>query len=530
MQATWWFALQTLAARRSRTALLAVAVALSSALVMGVACGLESVRPNTEAQIARFVGDTDARLVNRFGASFDAGELERVRALPNVQAVAGSLAGSLTLVNMNSAQPPRAVVQARGLDAAADEGFRGQAMREGRLPTAAGEIAIDPLTVRQLRAAIGDTLQVQRFGEPITLRVTGVLERPSLGALQRPYAVVDRATLVETTGSDRVTSVMVRVQPGVDVPAWIAAHRGAFADPLVLEPSERISSGLDRQINATRMGFMLITTIAFMSAAFIVGTGMTTAVAEQQRELAIARCVGASRLQVFGSQVWAGLALCVTGGVLGLPIGVAVAMALVVGFRDLLPDGFAFSWSGVGLAISGSVLAGVAGSLWPAWQAARVSPLAALASQAKAVRQSGIAWLALAGAACLAVQLSLLLIPDLDPRFWTYVTVGAPLVHFGWFLLAVPILWVCGKILAKPLAMALRIPVPLLTGAVAQAPYRLGFTAGALMVGVSIMVSTWTNGSAALREVTERVRISDGFVFKTNGMSVAEQERVAALP
>jgi putative ABC transport system permease protein len=50
------------------------------------------------------------------------------------------------------------------------------------------------------------------------------------------------------------------------------------------------------------------------------------------------------------------------------------------------------------------------------------------------------------------------------------------------------------------------------------------------MVGVSILASTWTNGTAVVRDISERVRISDGFVFKANGMTVAEQERLRALP
>ena len=77
MRATWWFARQGLAARRGRTALLALAVVLASALVTAVACGLESARGNAEASLRRQMGATDARLVNRFGAAFDAAEAER---------------------------------------------------------------------------------------------------------------------------------------------------------------------------------------------------------------------------------------------------------------------------------------------------------------------------------------------------------------------------------------------------------------------------------------------------------------------
>jgi len=535
MRATWWFARQGLAARRGRTALLAIAVLLASALVAAVACGLESARGNAEASLRRSIGATDARLVNRFGAAFDAAEADRVRALPDIDAVATSLGGSLSLIRSDGGRdedgkPRRVVAQTRGLEAGVDPRFRMQEMRAGRLPTQAGEIAIDPLTAKALACAVGEQLQVQRFGDPIALTVTGIIDRAALGALQRPYVVVDRATLVEANGSDQVTTVMVALKPGTDVTAWVTLHAPEFKEPLSLEPSELYTTGFDKQMLALRLGFVLISSIAFMSCAFIVGTGMTTAVAEQQKELAIARCVGASRGQVFMSQVWAGAALCGAAGIAGVPLGVALAALLRWWFREWLSDGFFMSWAGVGLAIGGSLLAGIGGSLWPAWQASSTSPLAALAPRVRAPRRIGILWLGVVGLTCLAVQVALLMVPDSHARFWTYALIGIPLLHAGWFMLSVPVLWLVAAALSGGIERALRIPRGLLAGAVRQAPYRLGFTAGALMVGVSILTSTWTNGTAVVRDISERVRISDGFVFKANGMTVAEQDRIKAIP
>ncbi|MFM7800043.1 MAG: FtsX-like permease family protein [Planctomycetota bacterium] len=535
MRATWWFARRGLAARRGRTALLALAVVLASTLVTAVACGLESARGNAEASLRRSIGGTDARLVNRFGAPFDAAEAARVRALPGVDAVGTSLGGSLSLVRADGGtgddgKPRRTVAQVRGLESAGDPRFRMQEMREGRLPERAGEIAIDPLTAKALAVGTGDRLQVQRFGDPIDLSVTGIIDRATLGALQRPYAVVDRGTLVEANGSDEVTQVMVALAPGSDVQAWIREHAAAFEEPLSLEPSELYTTGFDKQMDALRLGFVLISAIAFMSCAFIVGTGMTTAVAEQQKALAVARCVGASRAQVFLSQVWAGAALCGAAGIAGVPFGVGLAAALRWWFREWLSDGFFMSWEGAALAVAGSVIAGVGGSLWPAWQASRTSPLAALAPQARPPRLAWVWRLGAVGAACLAAQVALLAVPGSQARFWTYAIAGIPLVHAGWFLLSVPALWIAARAFAGLLERAFRIPRGLLSGAVRQAPYRLGFTAGALMVGVSILASTWTNGTAVVRDISERVRFSDGFVFKANGMAVTEQLRIRDLP
>jgi hypothetical protein len=445
---------------------------LASALVTAVACGLESARGNAEASLRRAIGATDARLVNRFGAPFAASEAERVRALPGVDAVGISLAGSLSLVRADGAvdaegRVRRVVAQARGLESGGDPRFRMQEMREGRLPERMGEIAIDPMTATALDCGMGAKLEVQRFGEPIALEVTGIIDRATLGALQRPYVVVERATLVEASGSDDASTVLVALEEGTPVLEWVATHAPTFEEPLALEPSELFTTGFDRQVRAMRLGFVLVSLVAFMSCAFIVGTGMTTAVAEQQKELAIARCVGASRGQVFMSQVWAGAALCGAAGAAGVPVGIALAAALRWWFRDFLSDGFFLSGWGVGLSLAGSLVAGVAGALWPAWQASRTSPLAALAPQVRAPRLAGIGWLALAGVLCIAAQVAMLFaVPGVEAKFWSYATAGLPLIHAGWFMLAVPVLWIVAQPMAPLLERVLAIPRGLLSGAV----------------------------------------------------------------
>jgi putative ABC transport system permease protein len=86
------------------------------------------------------------------------------------------------------------------------------------------------------------------------------------------------------------------------------------------------------------------------------------------------------------------------------------------------------------------------------------------------------------------------------------------------------------RIASPVLERALALPRGLLAGSIARMPWRLGATAGALMVAVSILVSTRSNGDAIIRDLRERVRFADGFVFCTSGLSKDEQARVRALP
>jgi predicted lysophospholipase L1 biosynthesis ABC-type transport system permease subunit len=253
-------------------------------------------------------------------------------------------------------------------------------------------------------------------------------------------------------------------------------------------------------------------------------------VLEELREMGIARAIGATRAQLFGAQLLSGSVIGLGGGLLGVPIGIALVAILAWWFRDTIQGGAAFDAAGAALAVGGATLSGVLGSLFPAVRAARISPLEALAIRAREPRGRAVLLAIGAALGCIAIWAAGLLPSDRNTRFWMYVFGGLPLIHVAWFLLSVPITMAVGRAAGPLLERVLRLPRGLLSGSVARMPWRLGFTAGALMVAVSILVSTRSNGDAIIRDLRERVRFADGFVFCTSGLSRDEQARVAALP
>ncbi|NDG65294.1 MAG: hypothetical protein EBY29_17825, partial [Planctomycetes bacterium] len=232
----------------------------------------------------------------------------------------------------------------------------------------------------------------------------------------------------------------------------------------------------------------------------------------------------------FCGQLLAGALLCLVAGIVGIPIGIGITWLATAYYREGLPAGLSVSWTGIALAVVGSTAAGVIGAMWPAWKASRVSVLRALGTQASAASKSGIVIAAGCGIACIAIQVSLIAIPDQDLRFWAYVLAGLPLLHIAFFVLSVPTLWVVGRVFSPWFEVLFRIPKGLLSGSLAANPWRFGLVAGALMVGVSVLVSTWTNGGAILNDISERVRFGDAFVFKSTGFSAAETNRLRTLP
>ena len=535
MRALWPFARRSLLGRRGRTALLIAAVALAASLVVAVTSGMRTAQASLDAAVSRAMGATDARVVHRYAQPFDAALLEEIRAWPGVERAAGRLSASITLSHEGAVdeagKPRKATVQCRGVDPAEDAFFREVEIEAGRRIERAGEVVLDPKTATALAAKPGDTLRIVRFGKPIEVVVAGVYKRPALGALQRPLIEIDLATLGEATKrGGQLTGIAIALADGVDTERWCTANAARVQDPMLCEPAERVRTGLDKQIAASELSTVIATMIAFLSCAAIVATGMTTAVLEELREMGIARAIGATRAQLFGAQLLSGSVIGALGGLIGLPVGVALVAILAWWYREYFEAGIAFDARGAALAVAGAVAAGVLGALFPALRAARISPLEALAIRSKAPRARAMLWASALALGFMGIWALGLLPESRDTRFWLYVFGGLPLIHAAWFLLSVPITLAVARVAGPLLERALRLPRGLLVASVARMPWRLGFTAGALMVAVSILVSTRSNGDAIIRDLRERVRFADGFVFCTSGLSRDEQARIKALP
>ena len=534
MRGLWPFARRSLLGRRGRTALLISAVALASSLVVAVTSGMRTAQSNLEASIARAMGATDVRIVHRYAQPFDASLLDEVRGWSGVARVAGRLGGSITLSNEgapdDAGRPRRATVQARGVDPGEDAFFREVEIEEGRRIAGPREIVLDPASARALKAEVGGTLRIVRFGKPLEVAVVGIYKRPVLGALQRPLVEIDLPTLADATRREgRLTAIAIALDEGVDAEIFAAARAETLVDPMLCEPAERVRTGLDKQVATSELSVLIATVIAFLSCAAIVATGMTTAVLDELREMGIARAIGASRRQLFGAQLVVGGAIGSIGGLIGIPLGLGLVSILAAIYAEFIPAGPAFEPRGALLAFAGAALSGILGGLFPAIRAARISPLEAIAIRARPPR-AALVWLAaLAGLAGIGVW-GLGLIPESrDTRFWIYVLATLPILHIAWFLLSVPITVVVGRLASPLLERVLGLPRGLLAGSVARMPWRLGCTAGALMVAVSILVSTRSNGDAIIRDLRERVRFADGFVFSTSGLSPEEQSRIGGL-
>ena len=392
MRPVWRLAISRLWVRPSRTILIVLAVALSAALITVVSSAMASLNAAIRGQLSRTVGAADVVLKPATSVkSVQADWLSRVEAWPGVEVASPSRQESirLELATEVLAEPaggdgpwtrePRTLdlsTVVYGVDFATWQQLRPVELVAGRLPEAPGEIVVDGLVTERLTYGyqaedrgsgrygitvgtavagtpveeipqsvgsadeaerlnatvglrLGDRLRVRRLlRAPAEFTVVGIARQAPLGGRPQGYTTLESLASA-TGGGGKLTEIEARLAPGVDPAEFAAMHSPEVPEGFVLTTTARVTANVEKNLASSQLGLILATVLAFLTAAFIIFTGLTVDAAQQQRELAMLRCVGASRTQLAAFQLLVGAFIGVAGAVLGVPLGLGIAAAVV---------------------------------------------------------------------------------------------------------------------------------------------------------------------------------------------------------
>lgn len=531
MQAGWRLAINNLTSRWRRSVLLILAVALATGMVFTVSISIGSVHRSIRTILVDMLGAADLRLRHQTNGQLSQELLDEVSRWPEVAQAAPRLSTNVEVLNTRNDKSQ--ILTGNGVVLSMEWQIRPPEILTGQVPAEGqSEIMLDPRAAQVLEAEVGDVVRIGGWGNEIEATVAGICQRMNLGILQTPEFWVDLDALQHAASqAGRLSQIELCVQPGVEPRQVIEAHAEAVPAGVELVLSDATLAGLDLQLKAGSIMYFVSALFCFLAASFIILTGMTTAVSERIRELAMLRCIGANRLQLFVSQLIIGAWIGLLGGLGGIPIGFALAAGIFAYLGDNVREGMYVSPSGAWATLAVAVAAGLVGAALPALASCRVSPLDALRVHARPARRRGVYLVGLIGLAMLLIQVALLRIPDDNQvTIWTYLLVGLPLLVTGWFILAVPITASISWLAAGPLAWVLRLPPDLLRGSVRATPYRHGFTAGALMLGLAAMIAVWSSGRGLLEDWFERIRFPDTFVQSWTGLTEHDLELVRDQP
>lgn len=281
-------------------------------------------------------------------------------------------------------------------------------LAQGRAPQQETEAVIANATALHLMAALnrsdvlGEKLSIT-WPDPAgghqtgTVTVVGVLkpnsfftsETVTVGRRFAPLAPLDdgstthawQAFTVRAAGADVLPDVKARVQKYLDEESDAKDRKG-----------DRLLFRYDTQEEVTK----LITTAIGQFTGFIGAVGavallvglvgianiMLVTVQERTREIGVMKATGASRGEVLLVFLVESVAICVVGALLGIVLGLLMGMGLnqLVGSfssPSQVPP-LVFVWDWYAVAVVMGVVVGLVAGLYPAWRAAKVSPVEAL--------------------------------------------------------------------------------------------------------------------------------------------------------
>ncbi|KOV83507.1 ABC transporter permease [Nocardia sp. NRRL S-836] len=367
-----------LRARPLRMLLSAIAIALGVAFVSGALVLADATTEGLRAAVAFETRGVDASITSSRGGPDLTGDLlDRVRRVPGVAAAEHRVTVSAPLRD-----PAGRPVDAAATALAADPSLRPFDLAEGRLPARAGEIAVDRDEVTGHRLGQQITLFGQD-GSPHSFTVVGEVNRPSDSGLGSAQLVVlpEDARLLDPGA--RISEIVAHAAPGTGQQELVAALTRALSTPgLSVVTGQAAAAGLMSQIAPDSAGlqgfFSAFAVLSMVVAAMVITNSFTILLTQRARELAVLRCIGAGRRQVFTSVLAEALALGTVASVAGLfaGLGVAAALQAVTGRRSEIYLPLTGRTAVAALAV-GIVITALAATL-PALAATRIAPVEAL--------------------------------------------------------------------------------------------------------------------------------------------------------
>ncbi|GAB3136491.1 FtsX-like permease family protein [Micromonospora sonneratiae] len=385
-----------LAGLRARTGRLlfsaiAIAIALAVAFVTGARVLDEAVGVGLRAELAGQARNVDASITaglhgNQTSNPLNDEVLRKVRQIPGVAAAEGRL----------TVQAPLVGVTGRASDAAAtalpaDPLLRPYELVEGRYPETDREVTLDRRTATESGYRLGQPVRVlTEDGQQREFTLVGTF-RPAvpgsqLGTGRQLLLRPDALRLLTPDGS--YSEIVARATSGTDQRQLVDQITRTLdrSDLVVMTGAAAVDQLLAQTAPQTpdfARFFSTFALIALAVAAMVIYNTFGILVTQRTRELALLRCVGASKRQVFTGVLAEAAATGAVASMLGLfgGVGLAALLQLLIGAFGVEGEAAVHTpvtTRTVLLAGAVGVLVTMAASLVPAYAATRVAPVAAL--------------------------------------------------------------------------------------------------------------------------------------------------------
>jgi putative ABC transport system permease protein len=265
---------------------------------------------------------------------------------------------------------------------------------------------------------------------------------------------------------------------------------------------------IQEQLQAFNVVLYFFAGMALFVGGFLIFNSFNMTVLQRMREIGMQRTLGATRTMIVRLVLLEALMLGLIGAVLGLGLGVLLALGLISLMRAIdFPVGqLEFTWIAPVAAVATGMLTAVLGALNPARRAGRIAPIRAVLG-AEGIRDRPRPSRALIGFA--------LILPGLAGAFQlgaadetTDLVVlggiaGTIAIFFGIALVAPFLISPMTRVFAWPIRRLAPVEGRLASDSARTNPGRTAATATALMIGLALVVGINSLGASFLNSIEE---------------------------
>lgn len=382
----------------------------------------------------------------------------------------------------------------------------GPGTSSGRLPTATNEIALPARTAAKHKVGVGQTLRISSYDDKSwTVTVVGLVDDSkvvgSASAVATPAAVKIFDPGAYTRG------IALAAKPGVTQQQLADAAQAVVTSGLTAYTGEAF---IEHEVKDYTNGidvlggvFGMFAVIALFVACLVIGNTFTIVIAQRTREMALLRCVGASRRQVFSSVIAEATVVGVIASAIGVVFGVALSALGLALSREfdwgIPPVPLHLDLSSIFLPLLLGTLATLIAAVVPARRATKVAPLAALRPEAAPAAATKAGVLRLVLGFLLLAGGGLLLAAGAKSHEVLIGVAGGAISFLG--ILAVGSLLVPAliRVIGALPARGGGVPARIAVANAVRNPRRTAATTSALLIGVTLISLTCV-GIASVRK------------------------------